>query len=190
MADKSKTMLFVAGGIGLALMLSMASPVQAASVRIPRGRLRYPKESSNPEDETALARVIASEASNEPRIVQVAVAWATINAARKVGTSITGLVKTPGNTYGPQSRGSYASTKLAPKARHRQLARSILAGKIGDPTQGATQYDSPRAQRILLKRGAKGYRKTPEQVAATRRAAGKRLVLLPGIPEERFRMWA
>jgi spore germination cell wall hydrolase CwlJ-like protein len=194
MAIAGKGAVVVGLGLGAGLLLAMTTKASAASVAIPTGKkgkgLRYPKESSNPEDAEALARVIASEAGGEPQAIQTAVAFATRNAARKLGTSVTMLVKTPGNTYGPQSRGSYASTARAPNAAHRALAKRILSGAVPDNSQGAVQYDSPKAQRALLAKKAKGYKDTPEQVAARRRKAGKRLVLLPGIPEDRFRMWA
>jgi spore germination cell wall hydrolase CwlJ-like protein len=194
MAIGGKGALVVGLGLGAGLLLAMTTKANAASTAIPKGKkgkgLRYAKETSNPEDAEALARVIASEAGGEPRDIQIAVAHATRNAARKLGTSVTSLVKTPGNTYGPQSRGSYASTARAPNAAHRTLANQVLSNAVADNTQGAVQYDSPKAQRALLAKKAKGYTKTPEQVAADRRKAGKRLVLLPGIPEDRFRMWA
>lgn len=148
--------------------------------------------SSTPEEVEALARAIASEAGGEPRIIQAAVGYAVLNESIKRDTSIWRLVRGSDDAWGPQGSGGrgYVSSRLAPTASHLELARRVLSGDEPDPSNGATQFDSPRAQRALVARGAPGYYKTPEQVAASRLADGKTLVLLPGIPEERFRMWA
>lgn len=160
-----------------------------------------PSTSATDREVEALARVIASEAGGEPWAVQVAVAFGTINEARtraRHGTSIRGwafdgtvhnLVTYPDGQYGPQNRGAYCSTARAASAANTSLAADVIAGRVPDLTQGAQQYDSPQAQRALLARGTPGYTKTPEEVADARIASGNALVLIPGVPEERFRMW-
>jgi hypothetical protein len=83
----------------------------------------------------------------------------------------------------------YASTVRPPTIPELKLAKRILAGTDLDLTRGAIQFDSPRAQRALLKAGKKGYRKTPEDVAAARQAAGMQMVTVPGVPAETTRFW-
>lgn len=147
--------------------------------------------SSTPEEVEALGRAIASEAGGEPRVIQAAVGYAVLHESLKRSTSIWRLVRGTADAWGPQGSGGrgYVSSRLAPSAAHLELARLVLSGDEPDPTGGATQFDSPRAQRALLARNTPGYTKTPEQVAAARIADGKEKVLLPGVPEERFRMW-
>ncbi|HXD98221.1 MAG TPA: hypothetical protein VN646_16855 [Candidatus Acidoferrum sp.] len=146
----------------------------------------------------ALARVIQSEAGGEPWPIQVAVAWATKNEARREGRSILALVTRPTGGWSHQGGAGgnyYCTTAVAPGSAATELARQIQAGELPDPTHGAVQYDSPKAQRDAARRGLKRYLHadgtpiTPEEVAEDRRRDGKELVLLPGIPEERFRMW-
>jgi hypothetical protein len=148
-------------------------------------------KSSTPEEVEALARAIASEAGGEPRIIQAAVGYAVLNESIRRGTSVWRLVRGTADAWGAQGSGGrgFVSSRLAPTAAHIQLGRAVLSGDEPDPTGGATQFDSPRAQRALLARGTPGYTKTPEDVAAARIADGKVMVLLPGVPEERFRMW-
>lgn len=144
----------------------------------------------DPRDVTALARVIASEADGEPEIIQVAVGWAVVNEARRRGRSVFDVVA-PGGDYGRQNDGghSYVSSARLPTPAEQDLAAGILGGSVEDPTAGATNFDSPRAQRAAIARGVGGYKKTPEEVARIRIANGMEMVLLPGIPEERFRLW-
>lgn len=146
---------------------------------------------TTPQEVEALARAIASEAGGEPKQIQVAVGYAVINESNRRNVTIWRLVRGPEDEWGPQGTGgrSYISSKHAPTPAIMDLARRVLAGDEPDETEGATNFDSPRAQRALLKARATGYIKTPEEVAASRRANGLELVLLAGVPEERFRMW-
>lgn len=145
---------------------------------------------STPQEVEALARVIASEAGGEPRVVQVAVGYATINLSNQRNLTIWQLARGSADEWGGQGTGGRrVSSRLGASGAVTELARRVLAGDEPDPTDGATQFDSPRAQRALLAKMPELYHATPEQVAANRRADGLTLQLVPGIPEERFRMW-
>lgn len=143
----------------------------------------------------ALARMVASEHPHDPEPIRIAVVWATINHARKLRITpetllLRGKAGLSDGFFGAQYTGKYATTANDPTQQDLDTVLGVTGGQISDPTQGADQFDVPAAQRAAAKRGVTGYTKSPEQVAASRRAAGKRLVLLPGIPEEKFRLWA
>ncbi len=135
-----------------------------------------------------LATVLASEAGGLHPLAKVAIAHAVKNMARKRGISVFKLIA-PDGRYGSQ-QGRHASSKRAPSLADLEIAEAVEAGKLADPSDGAIQWDSPDAQRALLARGEPGYQKTPETVAEERRAKGRRLVILPGLAENQFRMWA
>jgi hypothetical protein len=147
---------------------------------------------THPQDVEALGRMITSEEGGSPQFRKEAVAWATINTASRRGVSIFALLTRPTGGYARQGPGGngYATTAREASPADAELARQIYAGERGgDITGGATGFDSPKAQRAAVARGVAGYVKTPEQVAADRRAEGLELVLLPGVPEDDFRMW-
>lgn len=149
---------------------------------------------TTPQEVEALARAIASEAGGEPRQIQVAIGYAVINESNRRNVTIWRLVRGPEDEWGSQGTGgrSYVSSRLAPTPAIMELARRVLAGDETDETEGATNFDSPRAARALIRQGHAGYdpvRNSPEAVADRRRASGLELVLLAGVPEERFRMW-
>jgi hypothetical protein len=141
--------------------------------------------------EYALARCIASEAGTLPAAGRAGVAWAVRNYAKRVGKGVAELLLGPEKLFGSQNagKGRYAATSQAPYTADLELARGVLGGAVPDPTRGAIQWDSPAAQRALLARKAAGYRKTPEDVAATRRKEGKEVVYLAGVDAEKLRFW-
>lgn len=145
-------------------------------------------------DQTALARMLASEVGGAFKgqagiDARIAVGNAALNVARARGKSVYQILVPPGKTYGPQTDGRYASTKADPSKLDNEIATGLLAGKYPDTTGGAVQWDAPRAQRAALARGVKGYKKTPEDVAAMRKKEGKKVVLVAGIPEDSLRLW-
>lgn len=143
-----------------------------------------------PLDVYALSRLIASEAGGEPDIIQLAVAWATRTESERRGKSIAKYLLGTAGKFGEQgSGGRPASTARTPTARHQALADDVVNERRPDPSDGATLYDSPQAQRALLLKRPDIYKKTPEQVAANRIAAGYEQVNLPGVSPDRFRMW-
>jgi hypothetical protein len=207
MATRGQAVVMVGAGFGAMGLLSAFASVARADVNPsagpPRGKnVGKGKEVKDPRDGYSLARVIQSEEGSAREGVRRGVAWATRNEAFNRGVSITALVlyaKDPATNgkYGSQNEGRYCSTANEPTKANRALAESVLAQpRSADPTGGAVQYDSPKAQRYLARKKIKGYVRadgspvTPEDVAAKRRAAGKRLVLIDGVPEEEFRMWA
>ncbi len=140
----------------------------------------------------ALARAVRSERGGLPRAAALAIAFAIANEARRRGKTILELVtggKTHAGKFGAQNLGGrYCSTRVDPYEQDIQIAAAVRSG-APDTTGGATMWDSPAAQRAMLAKKAKGYRKTPEDVAAARRAAGMELVLVDGVAEEKFRLW-
>jgi hypothetical protein len=135
-----------------------------------------------------LATLIASEAGRGHPLAKAAIGWATKNQAAKKGQTIFKLVA-PNGKLGSQ-QGRYAASKTPPTAQDVEIASAVLEGRIKDPTGGALQWDSPRAQKTLKARGEPGYGKGPEEVAMSRQAEGRRLVTWPGIDPNYLRLWA
>ena len=158
--------------------------------------VRKKKEATNeptttPQEVEALARAIASEAGHEPKSIQVAIGYAVINESNRTGKTIWRLVRGPEDEWGRQGTDGryFISSAVVPTPAILDLARRVLAGDEPDETGGATNFDSPRAQRAAMARHVPGYVRTPEEVAARRVAGGMELVLIPGVAEDRFRMW-
>jgi spore germination cell wall hydrolase CwlJ-like protein len=147
------------------------------------------KQAGTSLDVYALARMIASEHPSGTNAVKVAVACVVLNYARKRGVSVSALLLAPQGRFGRQNVGKYAATGNDPTAEEIEIARRVLSGGVLDPTGGAVQFDSPRAQRAALARGVKGYKKTPEDVARQRIAEGKVAVTVPGIDPDYLRFW-
>lgn len=140
----------------------------------------------------SLARTMQSEDSGIA--ARVAIGWAAKNMAKRKGQSITQLVtysKNPAanGKYSDQrvSGGKYCATHKSPSRETLNLAASIIAGTIPDPTKGATQWDAPKTQDALHKKDPQKFKPSTE-IAAARLKAGKRLVQLPDVPNTRF--WA
>ena len=155
-----------------------------------------------PVDVYSLARCMEREEGTKAG--RIAVGWATRNEARKEKISVTKLLtrstikdKTTGKVsatfgdgfYGSQELHKWAATTNPPSAGSIELAKQILAEppKISDPTGGATQWDAPKAQDALHAKKPEKY-KTAAEIAAKRQAAGKKLVMVPGVTSTRF--WA
>ncbi len=140
-----------------------------------------------PMDVLALATMMSSEANSGPSLARVAIAHAAMTYARRKGKSITGLLM-PDGRFGSQ-QGRYAATRHPPDRESIELAEAIVNGKIGNPTPGAVQWDSPRAQNTLLARGEPGYTRDAQQLGAKREGEGKQAVYLPGVDPGYLRMW-
>jgi hypothetical protein len=143
-----------------------------------------------------LARSIASEEGGQPRLHQQAVGCALVNFARSEfprladADAVIQLVLGSAGQFGRQgSGGRRVSSARAPIRLQLELAADILAGQLGDPTSGATQWDSPKGQRALLKQGDPLTQATPQQIADTRMAHGYELVVVPGIDPDDLRFW-
>ena len=188
-----KWALILGGSVVAIVVFLVLRPSDAeAAPAEPTGR--NPVDHPDEEDVYALGRAITSEAGTRSELERTAVGWAVVNMANKMRTSVTELVKQNSGNYSGQgasegARNWYVSTRLEPNAASQAVASLIIAGQVGDPTGGATNFDSPAAQRKLLATRP-DYKRTPEEVAADRRASGLRLVTLAGIPEEEFRLWA
>ena len=145
-----------------------------------------------PVEVESLARAMQSEESTEK--ARVAIGWAIKNMAHKQGLSITKLVtkaKDPkvNGKYSRQDVGpsKYCASFVSPSSDTLRLAAAIFSGATPDPTGGATQWDAPKAQAQLHARNPAKY-KSPEDIATTRAAAGRTLVIVDGVPNTRF--WA
>jgi hypothetical protein len=138
----------------------------------------------------ALARLISSEAGGLPEAGRAGVAWAAVNEARRRKISVFKLLGGDEAKFARQNVGGrFASTAEPPSRADLELAQAVLAGALPDPTGGATRWDSPRAQRALLAKKAKGYRKTPEDIARSRVAEGFEVVGVAGIDGDTLRFW-
>ncbi len=136
-------------------------------------------------EEFALASMIASEAGGSFKIAKIGVAWAARNKAQ--GNVLALLA--PDGRFAQQEVGPrYASTAKPPTVAEIEIAEKVLAGRVKDPTGGATHWDSPALQLAEIEQGKK--RRSPEEVAARRKAAGLTQVTLPGVPAEEIRFWA
>lgn len=135
----------------------------------------------------ALARMLASEAPDRP--TKIAVGWACFNHANKLGMSVFKLllkgIGTADGKFGAQNLGKYASTRNPPKPVDKEIAAGILAKTIPDPTGGAEFWDSPAAQAALVGKGAMGYTKGADEVAASR-SRNNVLVNVSGVVSTRF----
>lgn len=149
------------------------------------------KDPAMASEHEALARMLASEVwtmfrGNDAAVVRVWTAWCAVNEARRRKVTLAKLLM-PDGTPGGQL-GKYAATTLNPRAQDNLIAWSVLHSEQ-DPTGGCTNFDCPLAQEAAVARKADGYVKTPEQVAQNRKASGMEMVLVPGIPEKKWRLW-
>lgn len=189
----------IAIGAGLAILLGGTGVAVAASAERsgadgicradPAGIARAHGVSLDVE---ALARLGVSEMGASAR-GQTAVMWAAINAARGKSVSAlllrgrlkNGMPSSSDGKFGAQNTGKYASTRLPSTAASRELAARVLAGKVPDPTGGATRFDAPTAQDKLRAAGVAGYSQSAAEIAAARSAKAV-LVMVPGITSTRF----
>lgn len=129
----------VFGGLALGLLLWLA---QSEEERDPAPAKRKPDPEPPPppppaispdsrDDETALARVLASEDSR--RELRIVIAWITWQRAKRSKKSIYDFV-TSGLGYGRNERSNgvivNASTHEKPTAETRQIAREVMAGRL------------------------------------------------------------
>jgi hypothetical protein len=155
-------------------------------------------------DVFALATMLSSEHGNDPQVYKEAVGSVALNEARRRGVSITDLLLTVVNPshagfFGSQadmekttSKGGhaadrYASTARAPYEDDIGIAKALIAGETPDPTGGALQFDSPRAQDAGFKKGL--YSMDANALKTKRESEGKTEVDIDGIDAYRLRFW-
>jgi len=155
-------------------------------------------------DEFALATMLSSEHGNDPQAFKEAVGSVALNEARARGLSISDLLLQAKNVshqgfFGSQadqekktSSGAAASDRYASTARQPYeddvgIAKQLLSGAVPDPTGGARQFDSPKAQDAGFKKGK--YSMDADALAAKRESEGKELVTVDGIDPYRLRFW-
>jgi hypothetical protein len=144
-----------------------------------------------PVEVESLARAMYSEESAKQ--ARIAIGWAIKNYAKKQGKSITSVVTaSKGTANGKYSKqdvkgGKYCTTFKSPDRATLQLASEIISGSIRDPTNGAIQWDAPKAQAALHAKDPVKF-KSPETIAANRQREGRRLVMVADVPNTRF--WA
>lgn len=111
------------------------SPEPVATVPAPAkpASAALPEDANDASDETALARMLASQ--DRPRDVKIVAAWLTIQKQRTRKHSLFQML-TNGKGYGQQDRKAqglgvmYTSTAVSPSPNDRLLARGILSGAI------------------------------------------------------------
>jgi len=110
------------------------------------------------EEAFILATMLASEAENQPDQAKIAIGYAALTQASKLGVSLRTLLapKKLGSKLGGQL-GGYASTARPPTKHDVEIAEGTLSGKYKNPTPGAVQWDSPAAQDKLVAKRAPGY---------------------------------
>ncbi|HYM46758.1 MAG TPA: hypothetical protein VES65_11445 [Solirubrobacteraceae bacterium] len=140
----------------------------------------------------ALGRMVESEAGGLPELGKLGVAFAALTHAASAGKSIDDLLlhsTGAGNGYfGRQDQGRYAATSKDPSPAALDAADKASTGEVDDPTGGADQWDSPWSYKDDPVTGETAAEKAAA-VAAARRAAGKEVVTLEGIPEYKLRFW-
>jgi len=144
----------------------------------------------------ALASCMQSEEKTDKG--RLAVGLAAWNAAKHKASRLPRLFlyskrKDGDGHFGTQA-GRYADTRHPPTAKTLQLAQAIVDGRVADITRGAVQWDAPKLQdadyQLYLKDPQKypEYRFSSEDIVKQRTAAGRRMVVVPGVTETRF--WA
>ena len=150
------------------------------------------KAMDHPVSENAflLGTLLASEAENQPDMAKVAIAFAALTQAKHLGVTLRTLLapKALGGKLGGQL-GGYASTARPPTRHDVEIGEGVLTGKYVNPTPGAIQWDSPRAQDKLLERGAPGYRMNADQLARMRQGEGKIPLYVADISPSELRLW-
>lgn len=152
--------------------------------------------SGYPLDIYALASCMQSEEKTDKGRLAVGLAvWNAVKQNRKkIPTLLLFSKRKDGNGHFGRQAGRYAATSKPPTARTLQLAEAIIDGRVEDITKGAVQWDAPKAQdanhQLYLKDPEKypEYRFSSKDVEQKRKAAGRRMVMVPGVPETRF--WA
>ena len=137
-----------------------------------------------------LATLMASEAGRGSPLAKAAIAHAAMTYTAKHGkgqTLIQILLGSDGR-YGSQ-QGRYASTRHAPMESDIELAESIAAGKVANPTPGAIQWDSPKTQTALKARGEPGYERDADELRRKRESENKIAIFLPGVDHDYLRLW-
>lgn len=188
--------LAIAGASGFAYLLVRKESVSDDDPTVPKQPEALALAAGVPLAQYCLARAIASEEGGQPRLYQQAVGCAIVNFARaefprlQIIDAVVQLVLGSAGQFGRQGTGGRrVSSARAPIRLQLELADQILAGEVADPTEGATQWDSPSGQRALLKEGDPLTHATPQQVADNRLAAGYELVTVPGIDPDDLRFW-
>lgn len=133
-----------------------------------------------------LAAMIASEAGGMHDLAKVGVAHAALNMVKRSGRSLHAHL-TPDDRVGSQF-GRYASTRIMPSASEIEIAEGVLNSRYRDPTGGAIQFDSPKAQQQGYNEGWAGYG-SPDRLTKKRMDAGLEPIALRGIPESQIRFW-
>lgn len=149
----------------------------------------------------ALAAMLSSEHGNDPQVYKEAIAHAALNEAKARGKSISSLLLQAVNPKHSGKFGSqadieggapfksdrYASTAQVPYDDDIGIALFAWEGYTVDPTEGARQFDSPKAQDALYAKGK--YSLNAELLGAKRIKEGKREVNPEGIDPRRLRFW-
>lgn len=136
----------------------------------------------------AMATMMASEESKAPS--KIAVGWAAMNYMIHTGKGLGPILMPDGRFAAQNVKGhGYASTARPPNKADILLAEKVILKRMKDPTGGSIQFDSPKAQRQLVARGAPGYSHSPEAVAAQRRKEGKVEIHVADISPDDLRFW-
>jgi len=152
-------------------------------------------------DTICLAAMLSSEHGNDPQTYKEQIAFACINEARARGMSVSKLLLAAKDSrhsgkFGaqaniengePYSSDRYASTKSVPYEDDMSIASLALSGLIDDYTEGARQFDSPKAQDTLYAKGK--YSLDADGLAAKRESEGKVEVNPPDINPRVLRFW-
>lgn len=152
-------------------------------------------------DTICLAAMLSSEHGRDPQVYKEQIAFAAINEARARGISVSKLLLTKNNpkhngkfgaqadleTPAPHKSDGYASTAQVPYEDDMSIASLALSGLIDDLTEGARQFDSPKAQDALYAKGK--YSLDADGLAAKRQSEGKVEVNPEGIDPEILRFW-
>jgi hypothetical protein len=138
-----------------------------------------------PLDQYVLAAAMQSEEHSDR--ARLAIGRAIWNRVKQDRRKLVPLL-IPSGRLASQTVNPYAATGVEPETKTLELAAAILAGRVSDFVEGATQWDAPRTQdrqHQLYLRDPKKYHKyrfTSKYIAQRRVAEGKREVNLSGVP--------
>jgi hypothetical protein len=104
----------------------------------------------------ALARMASSEHGRDGELIKRAVMHVAQNEARRRRVDVVRLILGPDGKFGSQEYhggGEYVSTRQDPYEDDIEIATRVASGLDSDPTDGATNFFSPRAQDALWREG-------------------------------------
>ena len=176
MRQRDKIALAVLGGAALSLVVMLAEPPDPApkprQPENPPKPVEPPKENPNgTDDETALARMLASE-DDDNESAQIVIGWLAIQTAKRRKQSLFDRL-TDGKGYGLRvidGKSRYAATHRAPTPQTRRTAAALLAGEV---LPSAAIREHPAASWVELDKKKKDTDEAAAEILRQQRRFGR-----------------